>query len=80
MTNIGQKSENSSKRLKSATRYNQEAEADCDKQIRQKDEKVHQRLKMATRYSQETDCDRQTSIRIAFVQKFKLSNHEAIVD
>ena len=45
MTNIGQKSENSSKRLKSATRYNQKAEADCDKQIKQKDEKVHQRLK-----------------------------------
>ena len=35
---------------------------------------------MATRYNQETDCDRQTSIRIAFVQKFKLPNYEAIVD
>ena len=80
MTNIGQKSENSSKRLKPATRYNQKAEADCDKQTRQKDEKVHQRLKMATRYNQETDCDRQTITRIALAQNFQLSNHEPIVD
>ena len=45
MTNKLANGENSSKRLKSATRYNQKAEADCDKQIIQKDEKVHQRLK-----------------------------------